>query len=148
MFGAPAFAGQRGTQAAMGATSRTPDGKEVDVMVSLVVSAIERLEETVEQETAALQSRGRFDLKEFNDRKSRGLLDLTRAMRPIEGVAPDQLLVTRLASLRAKLETNSAALKLHLDAVREISAAMADAMRDADSDGTYSRPVYGGNRAL
>jgi hypothetical protein len=115
--------------------------------MSLAVNAIERLAETVEQETAALQSRKRFDLKEFNDRKSHGLLELTRAMRQIEGAPPDALLLARLAGLRRKLETNSTALKLHLDAVREISAAMAEAMRDADSDGTYSRPVYGGGRA-
>ena len=58
-------------------------------MLGLVESAIERLEEAVAQETAALQSRKTFDLKEFNDRKSHGLLELTRAMRLIEGTAPD-----------------------------------------------------------
>ena len=54
-------------------------------------------------------------------------------MRQIEGSrAGSQLLVTRLARLRTKLEVNSAVLKLHLDAVREVSAAMADAMRNAE----------------
>jgi hypothetical protein len=131
-------------QALTGASVRTNDGKGTSAMLGLVESAIERLEEAVAQETAALQSRRAFDLKQFNDRKSRGLLELTRAIRLIEGMTPDQGLITRLASLRAKLEVNSAVLRLHLDAVREISAAMAEAMRDADSDGTYSRPLGGG----
>jgi hypothetical protein len=48
--------------------------------------------------------------------------------------------------LRAKLDINSAVLRLHLDAVREISSAMAEAIRAADSDGTYSRPLGGKGR--
>jgi hypothetical protein len=98
----------------------------------------------VEQETAALSARATLDLKDFNDRKSQGLLELTRAMRQIEGVGPDRALQVRLASLRAKLEVNRAALKIHLDAVREISTVVADAMRNADSDGTYSPSIRNG----
>lgn len=113
-------------------------------MLSLVENAIERLEEVVEQETAALKARAGIDLRAFNDRKSQGLLELTRAMRHIEGAAPEPALLTRLARLRAKLEDNSAVLKLHLDAVREISDAMADAMRDAEHDGTYTRSIRKG----
>jgi hypothetical protein len=142
MLGAQGFAA-RGAQATAGAGSRANDGKGASAMLGLVESAIERLEEAVEQETAALQSRTTLDLKEFNDRKSRGLLELTRAMRLIDGMAPDARLITRLASLRTKLDTNSAVLRLHLDAVREISSAMTEAMRAADSDGTYSRPLGG-----
>ena len=67
-------------------------------------------------------------------------------MRHVEGTAPEPALVTRLTRLRTKLEINSAALKMHLDAVREVSAVMADAMRDAESDGTYSRSIRTGSR--
>ena len=133
--------------AAIGVGARSHDEKGT-VMLSLVESAIERLEEAVEQETAALQTRAGVDLREFNDRKSQGLLELTRAMRHIEGMAPEPALVTRLTRLRTKLELNSAALKMHLDAVREVSAVMADAMRDAESDGTYSRSIRTGSRTL
>ena len=51
--------------------------------------AIDRLEEVVEQETAALRSRAQVDLKEFNTRKSHGLLELTRAMRLFEPGSAD-----------------------------------------------------------
>ena len=111
---------------------------------STVENALARLEDAVEQETAALRARKSIDLKEFHERKSQGLLELTRAMRHIDGGAPTLGLMQRLASLREKLDTNSAVLKLHLEAVREISAVMTDAIRDAESDGTYSRRVVKG----
>lgn len=141
----PHVSADRIAPAAIGAGARPYEEKGA-VMLSLVEGAIERLEEAVEQETAALQNRTGLDLREFNDRKSQGLLELTRAMRHIEGGAPEPALVHRLAGLRTKLEINSAALKMHLDAVREVSTVMADAMREAESDGTYSRSIRAGNR--
>ena len=48
---------------------------------------------------------------------------------------------------RLPFNANRAVLKLHLDAVREVSAAITDAMRDAESDGTYSPTVRGAGRA-
>lgn len=142
----PQVSADRIAPAAIGAGARPYEEKGA-AMLSLVEGAIERLEEAVEQETAALQNRTGMDLREFNDRKSQGLLELTRAMRHIEGGAPEPALVHRLARLRTKLEINSAALKMHLDAVREVSAVMADAMREAESDGTYSRSIRAGNRS-
>jgi hypothetical protein len=100
---------------------------------------IQRLEEVVDQETAALKSRRPVDLKDFNDRKSHALLDLTRALRQMQGGNRDQpQLAKRLANLRAKLEVNQRVLQMHLEAVREVSTTLADAIREADSDGTYT----------
>jgi hypothetical protein len=104
---------------------------------------IERLEETVEQETAALRSRAAADLREFNNRKSQGLLELSRSARHFQAAPPSNAVLARLASLREKLDVNKAVLKMHLDAVREVTTVMADAIRDADSDGTYSLSVRG-----
>jgi hypothetical protein len=42
---------------------------------------IERLEAVVEQETAALKGHAATDLREFNNRKSQGLLELSRSLR-------------------------------------------------------------------
>jgi hypothetical protein len=103
-----------------------------------LLQVIERLEDIIDQETAALRSREKYDLKDFNDRKSHGLLELSRAIRFLNGGEPDETVKSRMAVLRAKLETNRAVLKMHLDAVREISTIVADAIRDAESDGTYS----------
>ena len=109
--------------------------------------AIQRLEEVVEQETAALRTRATIDLREFNNRKSQGLLDLNKALRVIDNAAADRGVAARLAQLRAKLDVNRAVLKMHLEAVREISTIVADTIRDADSDGTYSQSIMAGYRA-
>jgi hypothetical protein len=106
-----------------------------------VDTAIRRLEELIEEETAALRSRGRIDLKDFNNRKAHGLLELSRALRHYDGVAADEAIRLRLSGLRAKLETNRAVLKMHLDAAREISTIVTEAIQKADSDGTYSLSI-------
>jgi flagellar biosynthesis/type III secretory pathway chaperone len=100
---------------------------------------IQRLEEVVDQETAALRTRSVVDLAEFNNRKSQGLLDLNKALRGAD--TADRMVAARLTRLRAKLDGNRAALQMHLDAVREISTVVADTIRDADSDGTYSQSI-------
>ena len=93
---------------------------------------IERLEDVVDQETAALKSRAAADLREFNNRKSQGLLELSRSLRYFQAAPPSNAVLARLAGLREKLDTNQAVLKLHLEAVREVSTIMADAIRDAE----------------
>lgn len=126
-----------------GAGARAGD-ERARAAFGVIEKAAERLEQVIDQETAALQTRTGVDHKDFNDRKSLGLLELTRAMRHVEGTPPDQALLARLSRLRDKLEINRAALRTHLDAVREISTIVADAMRNAESDGTYSPSIRGG----
>lgn len=106
--------------------------------------AIERLEEVVDEETAALRSRTAVDLKDFNNRKSQGLLELNRALRGLDAAARDAAAPARLARLRAKLEVNRRVLEVHLAAVREVATVLSDAIRDAESDGTYSPSIRGG----
>jgi hypothetical protein len=117
--------------------------ERVAAAFGIIDKAAERLELVIDQETAALQARAGVDLKDFNDRKSLGLLELTRAMRHVEGAAPGPALQARLSRLRGKLEINREALRTHLEAVREISTIVADAMRSADSDGTYTPSIKG-----
>ena len=99
--------------------------------------AIERVEQVVDQETFALKQRARGKLDEFVNRKSHGLLELTRAMRAVGSDAGGSL-GPRLRALQAKLSENSALLKMNVEAVQEVSAVMARAIRDGESDGTYS----------
>src|SRR3979409_901215 len=67
---------------------------------------IERLETVVDQETAALKGRAATDLREFNNRKSQGLLELSRSLRYFQGATPSNTVLARLTDLRAKLDTN------------------------------------------
>ena len=107
----------------------------------MLEAAVQRLEDLVEQETAALRGRRVIDLKDFNDRKNQALLELTRALRHLQSGPANAALVAQLGGLKAKLEVNRAVLKMHLDAVREVSTTLSDAIRDADSDGTYTQAI-------
>ncbi|HXE69250.1 MAG TPA: hypothetical protein VN523_07820 [Hyphomicrobiaceae bacterium] len=103
---------------------------------------IEHLGAVVEEETAQLRRGAAIDLKAANDRKSQALLELTRALRQVDQSAlGDPAVQARLAALRQKLASNQAVLKLHLDAVREVSNIVCAAIRHADSDGTYSPAI-------
>jgi hypothetical protein len=113
------------------------DDKSVNVILQI---AVRRLEETVELETDALRSRKPVDLTEFNNRKSQGLLELDRALRMLGESQPSDDMKAALKSLRDKLDQNRDVLKTHLDAVREVAGIIADAIRNAESDGTYSFP--------
>jgi hypothetical protein len=105
---------------------------------AIVETAIRRLEAVVEEETALLRQGAVRDLKSFNERKSLALIELNRALRMMTGAEPDAALRRLLEQLNAKLEANRRVLKLHVDAVREIAGIIAQSMRDAESDGTYS----------
>jgi hypothetical protein len=102
---------------------------------------IERVEQIIDQETVALSEQRVKTLGDFNHRKSHGLLELTRAIRALGSSAAAQGLQPRLLSLQAKLTENAEALQMHLKAVQEVSALVTRAIRDAESDGTYSATI-------
>lgn len=102
---------------------------------------IGRVEQAVEQETSALKERRAVDLNQFSQRKSHGLLELTRAMRGVDAGALSREIVERVRALKAKLELNRAALEMHLKATQEIAGLVAAAIQDQESDGTYGYGV-------
>jgi hypothetical protein len=111
---------------------------EVKTASALLHKAAERLEEIVEQETAALRSRKAVDFNDCNNRKSQGLLELSRALHMLRDGVPSDETKDALRRLRGKLDANRGVLQTHLDAVHEVAGIIADAIRNADSDGTYS----------
>ena len=140
-------AGSTTTRATASITELSPDlisrraGKQAEDesgMPAGLMRTIERLKETLEQETAGLRARAQLDLKDFNTRKTHGLLELTRAMRHLAKGGMTEAVAARLSALRVSLEINQSVVKMHLEAVREVSTIVADAIRDAESDGTYS----------
>lgn len=121
---------------AIGAEQSSP-GQWLGTSTS-ALSAIERLKATIDKETVKLEIRETVDFEAFSQRKNRGLLELTRAMRLTQGAALDPRVVPHLVDLRASLVRNQAALQIHLDAVREVSAIIARSIQEVESDGTYS----------
>ncbi|MGP9813351.1 hypothetical protein ACTZWT_17735 [Rhodopseudomonas sp. NSM] len=105
---------------------------------SNTLSAIERLRATVDEETEKLEARAAVDFVSFGQRKNRGLLELNRAVRGSPEDAADPRLLPHLTQLRASLARNQAALQIHLDAAREVSAIITRSVQEVESDGTYS----------
>ena len=104
---------------------------------------ITRIEEAVDEETAAIRTDIRFDIKASNARKSRYLYELTRAMK---GVGEAGYLAEHregVKRLRDKLAANEAAIRAHLNAVAEVAALMQNAIQNAEADGTYSAGEFG-----
>jgi hypothetical protein len=110
--------------------------------LTALIRAIERIEDLLDEETAALRSYRAIDLVSFIRRKSQGLLELTRAARALNGYDVGPAITDRLEGLKDKLERNQAVLQLHLEAVREVAELLTKAARDAESDGTYSIPTH------
>jgi hypothetical protein len=114
---------------------------EPEAARAVVLSIIRRIEGYLDEETIALDKVTNFDLKMSNDRKSQGLVDLNQAMRRLKNSDVNDELESRLQAFRNKLAINLRKIRLHLDAVREITAMLADAIQSAESDGTYTRHI-------
>ncbi|AMJ62653.1 hypothetical protein [Bosea sp. PAMC 26642] len=100
-------------------------------------SVLDHLEQALDHETSHLMALKSADFNRLNETKSRLLLDASRAARAMRNEVADGRLVARLSTLRLKLEHNRLVIGMHLDAVREIAAAMTSTLIDAESDGTY-----------
>jgi hypothetical protein len=118
-----------------------PPLHDAEAARAVVVSILHRIEGYLDEETTALDKVPNFDLKASNDRKSQGLVDLNQAMRRLKITDVNDELESRLKDFRKKLAINLRKIRLHLDAVREITAMLADAIQSADSDGTYTRHI-------
>ena len=103
----------------------------------LTKSALARLEKALDEENAALARFDPSNVAEFSRIKTQCLLELQRPARL--HAAHDPELQTRLLALQQKLELNRWLLGLHVEAAKEVSSVIMSAIRDAESDGTYSR---------
>ncbi|KQU05497.1 hypothetical protein ASG60_02210 [Methylobacterium sp. Leaf469] len=104
----------------------------------MLIASLKRLEAVVAAETEALLTHRPFDQEAVNLRKSQSLLELTRLTR---GLDPDQIapeVADQLARLSRALSRNQGVVGQHLRAVEEISEIVTQAIRDSESDGTYS----------
>ncbi len=106
--------------------------------LALLEKTIDKLEELIDEETAALKAHRSIDLRDYNNRKSQTLLDLTRLTRLVGPTTVDLEFKARLELIRQKLDINRRVIQMHLDAVREIAALVSGSIQEAESDGTYS----------
>lgn len=105
---------------------------------AVILPVVERLLGVLDEENAAIARRGPIDYDAFNRRKSQGLLELNRLAPSIAGARLGPALAASLADLQARLERNRRLLSTQLTAARAVSDIITQAIRDSQSDGTYS----------
>ncbi len=106
---------------------------------ALVIPALAKLIEVIEEENAVLQKHQIIFHGGFTDKKNQALRELMAAQRsenPREAALACRDMLQRLSGA---LQINSGLLKLHITAVGEMSDIIIGGLRDAESDGTYSR---------
>ena len=110
--------------------------------VEALLLAIARLRSALEAENAQIDARKVVDFREFNLRKSQGLLELSRLMPVVAEAEAGPQLRAALAGLKAKLEDNRRILRVQLKAAQEVSEIIARTIQAGQSDGTYSAYVW------
>jgi len=71
-------------------------------------------------------------------RKSRSMLEFVRLMRAQVDLSGEAEVAAEIQRLRQKLDRNRAVLEMHFEAAREVAAIIVKAIRETESDGTYS----------
>jgi ribosomal protein L22 len=104
----------------------------------MLMKSLDRLEETLDMETAALMARDLSNLEEFNRRKSQCLLEISRIVRTAEIHMLDKRTTERLQDLQVKIEANQDILRRHMHAVQEVASIISNAIQNAESDSTYT----------
>ncbi len=100
---------------------------------------LDRLCKLLEEESMVLANRVAERHGPFTVRKNQLLRELMVAQKNC--TTPSALLAVKpqASAVREALQRNRQLLTFHIDAVREVSAIIVDSIRQAESDGTYSR---------
>ncbi len=106
-----------------------------------LLRAIRRTQATVEDETSALSRGIAADHGEFRHRKDVCLLDLSRRAPAFVRPPDDPELMAALRGLKDAIIRNQKMLRCHVNAARQISAIIMNAIAEEDSDRTYSAAI-------
>jgi flagellar biosynthesis/type III secretory pathway chaperone len=106
-------------------------------MMSLI---LDRLEAVLGEETRALTRGISIDVSQFTQAKNQLLLELSCARRGANEAELQAALSPRAQRLKSLMNANEKALAVHLAAARQVSQIIIEAMREAESDGTYAPP--------
>lgn len=106
--------------------------------VSAIMRVAKGLREILEEEVELLNKDPLADITEITNSKTLYLLELSRMTRRMGEIPVDQAVHGQIMELRQALSLNGEALKVHLDASRSVSETIKKAIRDEDSDGTYT----------
>jgi hypothetical protein len=104
---------------------------------------VKRLLHALESENGELSRNSAvIDHNEYNFRKSQALLALNRCAPKLLRAGSNAALQQALEDAIAALETNHRLLSKQLQATQAVAAIIARAIREAQSDGTYTRMPF------
>lgn len=106
---------------------------------ALLSPALSKLIEVIEEENTVLRRHGVERHAGFTDRKNQALRELMAAQKSFSSSAVQEACGPLLRRLQGGLQENGRLLKLNIAAVGEVSDIIIGSLRDAESDGTYSR---------
>jgi hypothetical protein len=110
----------------------------VEAALAMALPIVERLRQTAAFETEDI-ARGRpVPYEAYSARKNQGLMELNRLVPALAGATPSGALREAPADLAAALEANGRALGVQLKASVAVAEIIARAIRDGQSDGTYT----------
>ena len=115
-----------------------PQRRTQSAEAAAALPIVERLRETIEAETRDIEQGRLVKYEAYSLRKNQGLLELNRLVPPLNRASECGPLREALADLHAKLEINRRALSVQLKACVAVSEIIARAIRDGQSDGTYT----------
>jgi hypothetical protein len=119
--------------------SRRPSSRpSAEAALAMALPIVERLRRTAAAETGDIARAGPVPYEAYSAQKNQGLLELSRLLPALEGVAPSGALREALVDLAAELEINRRALGVQLKASTAVAEIIARAIRNGQSDGTYT----------
>ncbi len=110
--------------------------------LAMALPIVERLRQTVGEETADIAAGRPVAYQAYSLRKNQGLLELNRLLPALGQASAGGPLRAALADLDAKLEINRHALGVQLEASAAVADIIARAIREGQSDGTYDAPAW------
>jgi hypothetical protein len=106
--------------------------------LTIVLPIVDRLSQTIEEENRDITEGKPVKYEAYSLRKNQALLELNRLLPALDPAMTPLALRRALSDLTAKLEINRAALAVQLKACAAVSEIIARAIRDGQSDGTYT----------
>jgi hypothetical protein len=105
-----------------------------------VTGSIDAVLKIVEEETAAIRTSGVAEIEKYSERKGQALMSLNRFLAAGVSFSSTDAVVSKLEALRSALDVNRSLLKIHIDAVNEVSQIIVRCVQESQADGTYAQP--------
>ena len=110
--------------------------------LAMILPVVGRLRMAVGAENRDLSQRRAVDYLTHSARKSQGLLELNRLRLALASARTHPAARAAIADLSSELDINRRLLHVQLRAAQTVSDILARAIRDGQSDGTYSSHVW------